>query len=50
MNTKLDIPAIRTRERQNLIQTLAAHLQLNDRVKAEWLSGSIARGEDQLAK
>jgi len=46
MGTKLDIPAIRTHERQNLVQTLAAHLKLDDRVQAAWLSGSISRGED----
>jgi len=46
MITKLDIPAIRTREQQNLIQTLAVLLQRDDRVKAAWISGPIARGED----
>ena len=41
-----DIPKIRTSERNDLIQKLTAHLQQDERVRAAWLGGSIARCDD----
>jgi len=41
-----DIPNIRTKERNELVQNLSAHLEQDQRVRAAWLAGSIARGDD----
>ncbi len=46
MNICSEIPVIRTQERKILISRLASELQQDDRVKAAWLAGSIARRED----
>jgi len=46
MKTTQSIPEIRSRERNDLVQKLTAHLQQDNRVRAAWLAGSIARGED----
>jgi predicted nucleotidyltransferase len=46
MKTTQSIPNIRTSERNDLIRQITAHLQQDERVRAAWLSGSIARGED----
>lgn len=46
MKMTLHIPSVRTKERNDLIQKLTAHLQQDERVRAAWLAGSIARGDD----
>ena len=40
------IPMIRTRERNDLLEMITAHLQQDKRVQAAWIAGSTARGDD----
>lgn len=46
MKPHLEIPAIRTAERRRLISQLQSQLENDVRVRTAWLSGSIARGDD----
>jgi hypothetical protein len=46
MNTNPNIPEIRTHERENLIRELTKQLEQDVRISTAWLSGSIARGDD----
>ena len=46
MNMTQNIPEIRTRERNDLIQRLIIGLKQDERVIAAWIAGSVARGDE----